>query len=382
MRPFEGQDVENAATPAERRWVLVGRFSGNTPTQVVLDPLPFVVGRRPDVSLTLARPTISGLHAEFYQTDHGLFLRDLGSTNGTFVNGERLAGSRLMEPGYLIQFADRPFQLTFDAAMPTDNTAAKNVCDHAFALVQFRTLIANSAVEAYYQPIIHLQSNEPLAYEVLARSRLQGLESAGEMFHAAEELDMHIALSQLVCRKGLETSWTFEKPPHLFLNTHPDEMSSPDFFDWLERVREIAPLQPLTIEIHEAAITDVAALSDLRKHLDELNMGLAFDDFGAGQARIAELAEIRPNHLKFDRRIITGLDIADASRRRFVQSLIHAVQDLGIMPLAEGVETAGELQVCRELGFETAQGYYLGRPEPAGAQKPASSLATQYVFVE
>jgi EAL domain-containing protein (putative c-di-GMP-specific phosphodiesterase class I) len=92
-------------------------------------------------------------------------------------------------------------------------------------------------------------------------------------------------------------------------------------------------------------------------------MGLAFDDFGAGQARIAELAEIRPDHLKFDRRIITGLDVADPSRRRFVQSLIQAVHDLGILALAEGIETQGEFEVCRDLGFETAQGFYLGLPE-------------------
>ena len=382
MRPSDKQNAAKPDNAAERRWVLIGRFSGNTSTQMVLDPLPFVIGRRPNVSLTLARPTISGLHAEFFETEAGLFIRDLGSTNGTFVDGRRLEGEMKLEPGCLIQFADRPFHLTFEVALPTDNTACKNVCDHAFALVQFRTMIANSAVEAYFQPIFRLQTGDILAYEVLARSRLAGLETASLMFRAAEELGMHITLSQLVCRKGLETSWALDRPPHLFLNTHPDELSSPDFFKWLEQVREIAPHQPLTIEVHEAAITDVAALTDLRHHLDKLNMGLAFDDFGAGQARIAELAEIRPNHLKFDRRIITGLDQADSSRRRFVQSLIHAVQDLGIVALAEGIETEGEFEVCRDLGFETAQGFFLGHPEPVGSLCGEGNLATQYVFVE
>jgi hypothetical protein len=66
MRPSDDQDAAKPENTAERRWVLIGRFSGNTSTHVVLDPLPFVIGRRPNVSLTLARPTISGLHAEFY----------------------------------------------------------------------------------------------------------------------------------------------------------------------------------------------------------------------------------------------------------------------------------------------------------------------------
>jgi EAL domain-containing protein (putative c-di-GMP-specific phosphodiesterase class I) len=215
----------------------------------------------------------------------------------------------------------------------------------------------------YFQPIIDMKTGEVLAYEVLARSRLTGLETPAAMFRAAEEFGMQIPLSQMACRKGLEASWTMDEVPHLFLNTHPDELSAPDFLNWLQSIREIAPTQFLTIEIHEAAITDIAALADLRRNLDELSMGLAFDDFGAGQARIAELAEIRPDHLKFDRRIITGLDVADPSRRRFVQSLIQAVHDLGILALAEGIETQGEFEVCRDLGFETAQGFYLGLPE-------------------
>lgn len=354
----------------DRRWVLIGRLpSGECSMTTPIDPLPFSIGRRPDAALTLPRQTVSGVHAEIFQTVDGLFIRDLESTNGTFVNGERVHQAVRIEAGNLVQISDIPFQVALEQINQDNSTKCKDVCDHALALVQFQTLISSSAVIPYYQPIVDLQSTEILAYEVLARSRLNGLETPAAMFQAAEELGMPIPLSQLACRRGVEESWSLSPVPHLFLNTHPDELVSPDFAAWLDQLRELAPTQTLTIEVHEAAVTDIAALSELRRHLDELEMGLAFDDFGAGQARLAELAVIRPDQLKFDRCLIMGLDYADSGRKRFVQSLVHAVNDLGIVALAEGVETQGEADICREMGFGTAQGFFFGRPEPVNAIK-------------
>ena len=62
--------------------------------------------------------------------------------------------------------------------------------------------------------------------------------------------------------------------------------------------------------------------------------------------------------------MITALDQADASHQRFVRSLVDAIRDIGVTPLAEGIETLGEQQICTELGFELAQGYFLGMPCP------------------
>jgi EAL domain-containing protein (putative c-di-GMP-specific phosphodiesterase class I) len=164
--------------------------------------------------------------------------------------------------------------------------------------------------------------------------------------------------------KGIEVSGKFAETPHLFLNTHPAELAAGASFDWLDQLRTLAPVQKLTIEIHEAAVTDVEALGRFRARLEELQLGLAFDDFGAGQARLAELAEVRPDYLKFDRRIIKDIDRADAGRKKFVKYLVDAVRDIGVIALAEGVETADECDTCRDLGFDLAQGYFLGRPGP------------------
>lgn len=353
---------ERTTTP---QWTLVGRLNGGGEARcTVLDPLPFSIGRRPEASLTLARQTVSGMHAELYAHGECLYVRDLGSTNGTYVNGERIAGAARLADGDVIQFADMPFQVSCARRQSESRTMCENVCDHALALVQFQTLMRDGAVIPHFQPIVDLRTGRTLAFEVLARSRMMGLETASGMFAAAAELNLEAELSDLMRVKGIELSGRFAQTPHLFLNTHPAELAEGASFDWLVRLRSVAPSQPLTIEIHEAAVTDVETFTRFRARLEELQLGLAFDDFGAGQARIAELAEVRPEYLKFDRRIIQDLDRAEASRRRFVKCLVDAVRDLGIIALAEGVETAGECDVCRELGFDLAQGFHLGSPAP------------------
>jgi EAL domain-containing protein (putative c-di-GMP-specific phosphodiesterase class I) len=100
----------------------------------------------------------------------------------------------------------------------------------------------------------------------------------------------------------------------------------------------------------------------------EINVGLAFDDFGAGQARLFELAEAPPHYLKFDRRFVAGIDQAPTSRQRLVASLVAAARELMVLTVAEGVETQEEAAACERAGFSHAQGYYFGRPGPIGGR--------------
>jgi EAL domain-containing protein (putative c-di-GMP-specific phosphodiesterase class I) len=130
----------------------------------------------------------------------------------------------------------------------------------------------------------------------------------------------------------------------------------------LREIRGISPSQPLTLEIHEAAVTDLALMRALQSVLNELNIQLAYDDFGAGQARLIELIEVRPNYLKFDMQLVQGIHSAPAERQQMLATLVDMVRDLGISPLAEGVECEADSMACRQFGFEFGQGYYYGRP--------------------
>src|SRR5437773_4093760 len=113
----------------------------------------------------------------------------------------------------------------------------------------------------------------------------------------------------------------------------------------LHEVEEIAAVrfdrmvgEQYVLEVHEEMVTDSSKLLWLRERLQRSGIGLAYDDFGAGQARIAELAEAPPNFVKLDMSLVRGIDKASA-RQELMQALIRGINDLGIELIAEGIET-------------------------------------------
>ena len=143
-------------------------------------------------------------------------------------------------------------------------------------------------------------------------------------------------------------------------------MGQPGLVESLEELRALCPHLALILEIHESALALPTLLGQLQSRLTELKIGLAYDDFGAGQARLIELAEVPPNFLKFDRRFVSGIDQAPQSKRRLLASLVAAARELGVETIAEGAETESEAESCRRAGFSHAQGFVFGRPLPVG----------------
>ncbi len=350
------------------KWTITGQLSVDGQVRdVAVEPTPLRVGRRSDVALCLQRPTISGHHAELFSSDDGLFVRDLGSTNGTYVNGGRVEDQAELQDDDLVQFADMPFRVRRTVANASSQTICEDVCDRALALVQFDKLLTEHAVIPYFQPVVNIRTREILGYEILGRSRLVGLETPHAMFQAAAQLNLEVELSTIMRLEGIRASCEFPEPPHVFINTHPAELAGDKLLEAVATLRMVAPSQRITVEIHEAAVTDVSTMRQFRDGLDELGCRLAFDDFGSGQNRLVELAEVRPHYLKFDRQMICDIDKSAQQRRQMLAGLVKIVKDLEVVPLAEGVETEGEAEVCRELEFELAQGFYYGRPAPVRA---------------
>ena len=150
----------------------------------------------------------------------------------------------------------------------------------------------------------------------------------------------------------------------VFFNTMPAEMSIPLLRRLLGELRVMAPVLPMVMEVHEQAIADIELMRDVRALLGELNMKLAYDDFGAGQARLVEIMEVPPDVLKFDIGLVRGISAKPQRVQTMVGDLVRMAAGMGVRTLAEGIEAQEDSDFCEAAGFDLIQGYLYGRPTP------------------
>jgi EAL domain-containing protein (putative c-di-GMP-specific phosphodiesterase class I) len=354
-------------------WYLEG-YLGDQKTlrRIRVEPLPFRVGRAVELPLSINSANMSRVHAELIVEDGKLFVRDLGSTNGTFVNQKRITEPTPVSEGEIVHFGTSEFRvgceevtgpdmfietLSFEGSLPAQFITGAR---------EFLEMLEAKAVMPYYQPLVRLEDKSVVAYEVLGRGARQDLASLpSELFAIAATVNMETRLSELFREKGVEKGRDLPGQPPLFMNIHPVEMRRPELLvGTLQDLREQNINVPMTLEVHEALFTSVDAMRELRAALDDLRISLAYDDFGAGQARLVELADVPPDFLKFDMSLIQAIDKAPRARRQMVEMLVKYATDIGAACIAEGIETEPELRACQEIGFHIGQGFLLGRPMP------------------
>ena len=280
------------------------------------------------------------------------------------MNGRRLLTVETLRDGDILHFGNVMFTVHHDNAAMAAETVTSDAAGDAIAQVQFNTLMQRPGVDPYFQPIVKLHDHERIGFEVLSRSQFIGLETTAKMFKIAAQRTSEAALSRICRIEGMRASCKLGRDLKFYLNTHPVELNDEDLFDSLFVLREQYPDQSIMLEIHESAVTSLDFLRKLRKILNELNVGLAYDDFGSGLARLTELIEVPPDVLKFDVQPVRGLPTATAARRSTIAGLIGIVQDLNVVTLAKGIETIEEAEICRDMGFELAEGYLFGKGKP------------------
>ncbi len=306
-------------------------------------------------------------------------MTDLNSGNGTFVNRVQVHCSVSIEDGNVLHFGVTEFRLRrVDAKIAQllkvqsgDQTivfrGGKPVLSQHFVVEEQRFLLMLEArdMTALFQPIVQTHDGRAFAFEVLGRGCAEGLpQSPIELFALATRLGKEIELSEAFRWASLSSAAAFESEATLFLNTHPREMFSDALYRSIEALRSMLPRAKLVIEVHETAVTRVEAMRAMAEQLASLQVQFAYDDFGAGQARLLELAEVPPHFVKFDMGLIRGIDSANLVKRQLIEQLVHIVHNVGSIALAEGVETPEEARVCIDLGFDLIQGYFTGAPQP------------------
>lgn len=360
-------------------WFLEGAAAGGNILVIGIERLPFRVGRDPQSDLTMAATDVSRNHARI-EADGvgGLVVVDLGSTNGTFLNRERFQGTKPLKEGDILHFGTTEFRLRCkavkkasegDAGFAPDATVmigGSTPLPENFLLQEkeFLEMLDKNLCRVAWQPIVHFQDLAPYAYEVLGRGGHPALPpSPIRLFALAAALKKEVELSRAFRAAAAEVARTRAANVRLFMNTHPLEMFTDAFYQSLDDIRAVAPAMELVVEVHETAVAEVDRMKVMAKRLRDMGISIAYDDFGAGQSRLNELAEVPPEVVKFDMGLIRDIHRASEKKQQMVARLVGIVLDIGSQALAEGVETEDEATICKQMGFQLCQGYLTGKPE-------------------
>ena len=237
-------------------------------------------------------------------------------------------------------------------------------------------LIESHGVTAHFQPIVSARQRSVMGFEALARGST-GQSSpltAATLFRMAEDASLTATLERLCCEVSIQgfSALTRSRPDLiLFLNLGSWVGTDPSAcVDELNQFVERAQLSPhrIAIEILETKSESLSRLVAVSDGLRASGFLLALDDVGVGHSNLDRIALVRPDVVKVDRGLITGID-ADFFKQEALNCLSSLCRKIGALVVAEGVETAGEAIVSLELGADLLQGYFFAPATSDGALK-------------
>jgi EAL domain-containing protein (putative c-di-GMP-specific phosphodiesterase class I) len=345
------------------------------PRRVILESFPFTIGRSFGSSLQINRDGVSRNHAHIDRIGGHVYLTDMQSKNGTYVDRKRITEPIPIQHGDIIHFADYEFRLleiVEPIAAPPDicETMSGNrprlLPSHSpTKMKEFTELLERGFVQGCHQMVVD-RFGKPIGYELLGRGTHPNLsENPAALFTLARTLDQEIQLSELFRSRSLAEAHAAHLEGLIFINIHPKECQDMErLLRKLQNIRERYPELALVCEIHEAAVIDLKHLAEIRSGLQALGIRLAYDNFGADPGRLLEWVKEPSDVLKFDASLITGLISSVAPTYPWIKTLTEWVKKTGSKTVAEGVESEEIVRMCHQLGIDYIQGFFYSRPTP------------------
>ena len=353
-------------------WYLLDLSEDSVPGQKLQVKESFQIGRVPTSDLLLQCGSVSGTHAEIMVKDGEIWISDLDSTNGTFVNGVRIDEVTRLHKEDIVQFGSLVYQVGNDEeskakVRTTAQTIESDIPESPEG--RFHRLLRVGVVP-FFQPVVDISNGSVklAGYEVLGRGRLPGLCTPLEMFEAAKELNKEEELSQALRKHGIQVAdASFSSGKMLFVNTHSSELSSKSLAaeglaESLARIRTNHPDRTFILEVPAS----ILGAPEKRAILDAATrgMGIQLSVYGlnATAVRLEDLQRLSPKVVKFSAEMIRDIHKADQRKQRLVATMDMMLKEFNIQRMAEFVEKRKAHETLQQLGFVFAQGYYYGHP--------------------
>ena len=352
---------------------------GGPPERTILETLPFSVGRCESSDLRIDSDRVSREHAVIVEEGGRFRIRDLGSTNGTFVNGRQIDESPIND-GDILLVAD--VELTFLAGRrQMTNTAVTQAIDFSPAVDRtgtgpvaiirevrrFHEALTHRCMSNLFQPIGALEGGQILGYEAVDQSDHpeDGWIKARKAL-LATECRLTSRVRQLRRMLAAEESLGFPAGMSVFLEVHSSEIGDDRLLESLLDLRKaIRREHRMVVEIPDNAVSDTSYFGRFHDRLAEAGMGIAYHDFIGGPSHLIRHRAVSPDFVKLAPSLVPSVE-GNGHDRRQLQAIVQAGQELGCQVIATAIDSEKDADICRDLGCQFGQGDYLGSAKPIG----------------
>jgi EAL domain-containing protein (putative c-di-GMP-specific phosphodiesterase class I) len=358
-------------------WVEYHSADGSRPRRKEITAFPFRIGRIESSDLRIESSRVSREHAVIERQGDQITVRDLGSTNGTYVNGRRVQESPLKH-GDVVRIADS--DLTFGCA--SNASVTQPAMTHVMAeapprnptsefveqMRRWQQAVTHRSIVTLFRPVVQLPHGQPAGYEVCVpdahadrpRSRAERLVRTAECRLTERFCDLQRLLSA-------EQALEIESQGLLLFPLQVAELGTNWLLHSLVRLRELlAERHRMVVEVPESAVCDIPHFRSFLERLDQLGVYTVYGDFRGGETQLRALQGIPPDFVKLSPHLVRDLPRASGGQRQ-VLGVVRAARELGCEVIATGVQTEAQSEVLRELGCRLSQGDLWGRPQPLDA---------------
>lgn len=226
-------------------------------------------------------------------------------------------------------------------------------------------LLEERRIHFAFQPIVNLHDGTIYGYEALMRSTRSDFPSPLDILQLAEvqyKLPQLEYITFLVIFDWVAQHLGLLSQRKVFFN-----IISANYLT-MEELRQIHPdyvdiIRHMVIEITETASNEKEMARRINQFRQDFSTLIAIDDFGVASSNLYRIVDFRPEIIKLDRFFVSDIHKAAPDKKKLILDFIEFCHSRNILIVAEGVETAEELECIIRMGFDLCQGYYLGRPE-------------------
>ena len=248
-------------------------------------------------------------------------------------------------------------------------SSSRTGSETVLAETEFMRGLMSDGLTPVFQPKIDVETRELAGAEVFARWKAPGggLLGAGAVVRVAREKGYMDVLTYRMLELALEQQGKWKRQGQevrLSINVASENLRKEDFADVVTQLAEQFEVQPdmIRLELAESDFTvDERIPMEVMSRLSQRGFGLALDDFGTGFASLMRLQSIPFDEMIIDREFV-GRAYEDETARIILESAIDLSHKLGLKCTCEGIEDENHLKMAIDMGADTVQGYYIGKP--------------------